>query len=83
MKATEDTKNTERNSLRDLRGLPGFGGKADQLNAYFAAGGGADYFAEDLARYMSLSASDVQAAASQWLPHDRRVGLVVEPEAAP
>jgi zinc protease len=57
----------------------GFGGKADQLNAYKFAGGGPDYFAEDLARYTSLSAADIQSAAVQWLPADRRVELVVEP----
>ena len=57
-----------------------FGGKADQLNAYAFAGGGPDYFAEDLARYTSLSPADVQSAALQWLPADRRVELVVEPE---
>ena len=54
--------------------------KADQLNAYYFAGGGPDYFAEDLARYTSLSTVDVQAAALRWLPADRRVELVVEPE---
>jgi zinc protease len=58
-----------------------FGGKADQLNAYAFAGGGPDYFAEDLARYTSLTPADVQSAALQWLPPDRRVELVVEPEA--
>ncbi len=58
----------------------GFGGKADQLNAYKFAGGGPDYFAEDLARYTSLSPADIQSAALQWLPPDRRVELVVEPE---
>jgi zinc protease len=57
-----------------------FGGKADQLNAYAFAGGGPDYFAEDLARYTSLSPADVQSAALQWLPADRRVELVVAPE---
>src|SRR3954463_4879701 len=57
-----------------------FGGKADQLNAYFTAGGGPDYFAEDLARYTSLAPSDVQAAAIGWLPADRRGGLVVPRE---
>ena len=57
-----------------------FGGKADQLNAYAFAGGGPDYFAEDLARYTSLSPADVHSAAVQWLPPDRRVELVVEPE---
>jgi zinc protease len=61
--------------------IGGFGGKADQLNAYRFAGGGPDYFAEDLARYTSLSPADVQSAAVQWLPPDRRVELVVEPEA--
>jgi zinc protease len=54
--------------------------KADALNGYYVAGGGPDYFAEDLARYTSLSPSDVQAAAVRWLPADRRVELVVEPE---
>ena len=58
----------------------GFGGKADQLNAYAFAGGGPDFFAEDLARYTSLSPSDIQSAAVRWLPADRRVELVVEPE---
>jgi zinc protease len=60
-----------------------FGGKADQLNAYMFAGGGPDYFAEDLARYTSLSPADIQSAAVHWLPADRRVELVVEPEARP
>ena len=55
-------------------------GKSDQLNAYYFAGGGADYFAEDLARYTSISPSDVQAAIARYLPGDRRVELVVEPE---
>jgi zinc protease len=54
--------------------------KADSLNAYYFAGAGPDFFAEDLARYTSMSASDVQAAAIRWLPADRRVELVVEPE---
>jgi hypothetical protein len=30
---------------------------------------------------MSLSPSDIRAAALEWLPPDRRVELVVEPEA--
>jgi zinc protease len=65
---------------RRMQRVGSFGGKADQLNSYFVAGGGPDYFAEDLARYMSLSASDVQAAIAQWLPADRRVELIVNPE---
>jgi zinc protease len=57
----------------------GFGGKADRLNGYYAATRSPDYFNEDLGRYRALSPTDVQAAASAWLPLDRRVELVVEP----
>jgi len=71
----------ESSFYRRMERVGGFGGKADQLNAYYAAGGGPDFFAEDLARYTSLDASDVQAAIIEWLPPDRRVELVVEPEA--
>ena len=71
----------EASFYRRMERVGGFGGKADQLNAYFVAGGGPDFFAEDLARYTSLAASDIQAAAIQWLPGDRRVELVVMPEA--
>ncbi len=72
---------TEASFYRRMERVGGFGGKADQLNAYYTAGGGPDYFAEDLARYTSLSPSDVQAAVVGWLPGDRRVELIVEPEA--
>jgi zinc protease len=70
----------EASFYRRMERVGGFSGKADQLNAYYFAGGGPDFFAEDLARYTSLSASDVQAAALQWLPADRRVELTVNPE---
>jgi zinc protease len=70
----------EASFYRGMERVGGFGGKADALNAYFAAGGGPDYFAEDLARYKSLSPDDVQAAAAQWLPRERRIELVVVPE---
>jgi zinc protease len=66
---------------RRMERVGGFGGKADQLNAYHFAGGGPDFFAEDLARYTSLTAADVQAAVVKWLPRDRRVELAVLPEA--
>jgi zinc protease len=71
----------EASFYRQMEQVGGFGGKADRLNAYYFAGGLPDYFAEDLARYTSLSASDVQSAILRWLPADRRVELVVEPEA--
>jgi zinc protease len=70
----------EASFYRGMERVGGFGGKADQLNAYYTAGGGPDFFAEDLARYTSLSPSDVQAAAIDWLPADRRVELTVLPE---
>ena len=57
----------------------GFGGKADQLNGYYTVTGDPDFFNEDLARYRALSASDVRAAAQQFLPLGKRVELTVEP----
>jgi zinc protease len=61
----------------------GFAGKGDQLNSYYFATGNPDYFNEDLARYRALSANDVRAAAASWLPLERRVELIVEPQQAP
>jgi zinc protease len=58
----------------------GFGGKGDQLNAYFTYAGIPDWFNEDLARYRAQSPSDVRAAAAQFLPIDRRVELTVTAE---
>jgi zinc protease len=71
----------EASFYRRMERVGGFYGKSDQMNAYFAASGDPDYFAEDLARYSSISGSDVQAVALEWLPADRRVELVVVPEA--
>ncbi len=61
----------------------GFGGKGDQLNAYYTATGDPGWFNEDLSRYRALSVNDIQAAALQFLPPDRRVELTVMPEGAP
>jgi zinc protease len=58
----------------------GFGGKADQLNAYFTVTGTPDWYNEDLARYRAISARDVSAAAAEFLPADRRVELIVVPD---
>jgi zinc protease len=60
--------------------IGGFGGKADQINGYFSKTGDPDYFNEDLARYRALSPSDIRAAAAAFLPADRRVELIVQPE---
>jgi zinc protease len=57
----------------------GFGGKADQLNAYYTFTGDPDWFNEDLSRYRAVSVGDITAAALQFLPLDKRVELVVEP----
>jgi zinc protease len=70
----------EASFYRAMERVGGFGGKADQLNAYYFAGGGPDFFAEDLGRYTSLTPGDVQAAVVKWLPRDRRIELVVLPE---
>ncbi|HET7697220.1 MAG TPA: pitrilysin family protein [Vicinamibacterales bacterium] len=57
-----------------------YGGVGDQLNAYYFAAGNPGYFNEDLARYRALSPADVTAAAARFLPLDRRVELIVEPQ---
>ena len=61
----------------------GFGGKADQLNAYYTETGDPDWFNEDLGRYRALSPSDIRAATEAFLPRDRRVELIVVPEDKP
>ena len=49
----------------------GFGGKADQLNAYYTRTGMPDFFEEDLARYRALSADGHHARPSmRYLPKD-------------
>ena len=60
----------------------GFGGKADQLNAYYTNTGDPDWFNEDLARYRALQPADVRAAAEAFLPVGKRVELTVMPEGA-
>jgi zinc protease len=62
-----------------LERVGGFGGKADQLNAYYFRTGNPDYFEEDLARYRSLAPNDVQAAAARFLGPGR-VLISVVPE---
>jgi zinc protease len=69
----------EANFYRSMERVGGFGGKADQLNAYYKAAGTPDYFEKDLARYRAVTAADVKAAMEQYLPKDRRVELSVVP----
>jgi len=70
---------TEASFYRNMERVGGFGGKADQLNAYYKAAGTPDYFAQDLARYRAVTAAEVQAAVERYLPKDRRVELSVIP----
>jgi zinc protease len=70
---------TEASFYRNMERVGGFGGKADQLNAYFKSAGTPDYFDKDLARYRAVTAAEVQAAVERYLPKDRRVELSVIP----
>jgi zinc protease len=70
----------EASFYRSMERVGGFGGKADQLNAYYTRTGMPDYFEEDLARYRSQSAADVQSAVNKYLRTDRRVEMIVLPE---
>src|SRR5918993_838472 len=58
----------EANFYRAMERVGGFGGKADQLNAYYKAAGTPDYFAKDLGRYQAVTAADVSAAVEQVKP---------------
>jgi len=68
---------TEAGFYDRLERVGGFGGKADQLNAYYTATGDPGYFEGDLARYRALAPSDVQAAAQSFLGRGRVVVSVV------
>jgi zinc protease len=65
---------------RQMERVGGFYGKANQLNSYLTQTGMPDWFAEDLARYQALSATDVQAAVRAFLATSPRVELLVVPE---
>lgn len=71
---------TEASFFARMERVGGFGGKADQLNGYFAMTGNPDYFNEDLSRYRAVSVDDIRAAVRRFLPTDRRVELTVVPE---
>jgi zinc protease len=63
-----------------LQTLGGFGGKADQLNAYSVFLGDPGFFERDLARYQRVSAGHLHAAARKYLRRDKRVALSVVPK---
>jgi zinc protease len=63
-----------------IQPLGGFGGRADQLNAYLTYLGAPDSFQRDLARYIDVSADDLKAAVGRWLSRDRVTTLAVVPQ---
>ena len=63
-----------------VQSLGGFGGKADQLNAYNVYRQAPDSFTEDLARYLSATPESLQRAATRWLQPERAVALAVVPQ---
>ena len=69
--------------LDRLEQIGGFGGKADQLNAYYLGTGNPDYFNEDLSRYQAVGPGDVSAAARRWLRDGARVILSIVPQGQP
>jgi len=71
---------TEASFFARMERVGGFGGKADQLNGYFAMTGNPDYFNEDLSRYRAVNVNDIRAAVRRFLPKDARVELTVVPE---
>jgi zinc protease len=62
-----------------LQTLGGFGGKADQLNAYAVFVNDPGYFERDLERYASVTADDLHRAVRKYLRTDNRVALSVVP----
>ena len=70
----------EASFLFRLQTLGGFGGKADQLNAYNVYTGSPAYFAEDLDRYLRVTTADVRRVAAQYLNANQAVQLSVVPQ---
>ena len=67
----------EAHFLHRLQSVGGFGGKADQLNAYNVYLGEPGHFERDLARYVSARPTDLQRAAARWLGPNRVLLSVV------
>jgi zinc protease len=70
----------EASFINRLERIGSFGGKADQLNSYYAATGNPDYFNEDLARYRSIDPRDLTAFVGTYLRNDGRVVLSIVPK---
>ncbi len=63
-----------------LQTLGGFGGKADQLNAYSVFVNDPGYFERDLARYAGITQPDLHRAVRKYLRTDNRVMVSVVPK---
>jgi zinc protease len=63
-----------------LQTLGGFGGKADQLNAYSVFVNDPGYFEHDLARYAGLTGDDLHRAVRTYLRKHNRIALSVVPK---
>ena len=74
---------TEAQFVCRLQTLGGFGGKADQLNAYTVFRNDPGFFERDLARYERLSAGHLQRAAVAYFSRSNRVALSVVPKGKP
>jgi zinc protease len=66
-----------------LESLGGFGGRADQLNAYNVFVNTPDYFEQDLRRYLAATPAQIRAAVATWLHPDRAVLLSIVPQGKP
>jgi zinc protease len=69
----------EAGAIFSLEPVGGFGGRAATLANYQLRAGDPGYLDDDLARYRTVTAADVSAAARQFLAKDRRVVLTVLP----
>ena len=74
---------TEAQFVYRLQTLGGFGGKADQLNAYSVFLDDPGFFERDMQRYAAVSGEDLHRAAKTYLRRDRRVALSVVPKGKP
>ncbi len=66
-----------------LETLGGFGGRADQLNAYNVYGGDPDGFEDDLRRYIDADAAALARGCRRWVARPPVVALSVVPAGRP
>ncbi|MSO30613.1 MAG: insulinase family protein [Acidobacteria bacterium] len=74
---------TEAQFVYRLQTLGGFGGKADQLNAYSVFRNDPGFFERDLARYERLSGDQLHRSAIKYLSSNHRLTLSVVPKGKP